>query len=68
MTKLNPYIMMKLERARELVSSKDYAQAQQEVQEGLEESSDNPDLMTLLSPSGSTDRCYPGYRPAPADW
>lgn len=49
MTKGNPYIKMKLTRARALVSARDYSQAQQEIQEALEESPNNAELLTLLA-------------------
>jgi|SRR3990172_392877 len=49
MVRVNPYIKMKLERARGLVSAKDYSQAQQEVQEALEEAPNNTELLTLLA-------------------
>jgi tetratricopeptide (TPR) repeat protein len=49
MTKNDPYLNMKLERARELVSTKHYSQAQQEIEEDLEEAPNNPELLTLLA-------------------
>jgi tetratricopeptide (TPR) repeat protein len=49
MSKSNRYIKMKLERARNLVSKRDYIQAQKEIDEALTEDPNNPELLTLLS-------------------
>lgn len=40
---------MKMVRARRLISGKDYSQAQEEVEESLEEFPNNPELLALLA-------------------